>query len=125
MYRAREQTVAFHLTQGLRQHLLADAADQLADAGETLFAMFRQHLQNQHGPLVGHASDQLRDKHLQTRIYFRRWRLGGIVKSPGNQLTGGGRDLHGETLLLVTLSLHSAYFLKESVVHILGLNGLL
>jgi hypothetical protein len=39
MHRPNHKAVAFHLPQSLRQHLLADAADQLAQAGETNDAM--------------------------------------------------------------------------------------
>src|SRR5450830_278590 len=127
MYGANQQAVTLHLTQGLRQHLLADAADQFADTREARLAVFRQHFQNQHGPLVGDAADHLSDKRFQTWIDFFRRRLRGVVVRPGNLLFGRWCDLHffcsPITLFQVTPALDSAYFLKESVVHILGFSG--
>jgi len=68
VYGPHHQAVALHLPKSLGQHLLADAADQLAYAREAQFAMLGQHLQNQHGPLVRHAPDYVVDQPLNPRI---------------------------------------------------------
>src|SRR5260370_16644243 len=47
MHGPRDQAVALHLAQRLREHLLADTLNQFAQAREAQFTLFRQYLKNQ------------------------------------------------------------------------------
>ena len=44
MHGPRNQPVALHLAQSLREHLLADAFHEFAQARKSQFSLFRQHL---------------------------------------------------------------------------------
>jgi hypothetical protein len=66
--RSREQSIALHLAQGLRQHLLADAFDLLAQARETQLPLLGQHLEDQHRPFVGDSTNELVDQGFELRV---------------------------------------------------------
>lgn len=59
---ALDEAIAFHLAEGFGEHLLADAAGQLAELGEASGAVFGEDIENDHGPLVGDALDDLVDQ---------------------------------------------------------------
>ena len=59
MHRPRQQSIPFHVTERLGQHLLADALDQPAQLGEPHLALRSQGLQDEHGPLVGDTADKV------------------------------------------------------------------
>ena len=47
MHGPRDQAVALHLAQRLREHLLADALNQFAQARKAQLTLFRQYFKNQ------------------------------------------------------------------------------
>src|ERR1700730_7638102 len=105
-----DEAVALHLAERLGQHLLADADDVLAQSGKPQLTFFLQYLQNQHGPFVGDAADQLVDESLDPRIEVdgRRARGMGLVL---RNLVGAepNRPCHADTLFLVSIERIRAY----------------
>src|SRR5690606_692132 len=65
---AQDEAVTLHVTQGLRQHLLADAAHMPANLGEAERSALLQRLEDQHGPLVGHLANNAAHQFLDRRI---------------------------------------------------------
>src|SRR5690606_40257530 len=65
---ARDEAVALHVAQGLRQHLLADAAHMPADLREAERSALLQRLEDQHGPFVRHLADDAAHQFLDRRI---------------------------------------------------------
>jgi len=59
---AGDEAVGLHLAEGLGEHLLADVADELAELGEAEGAVFGEDVEEEHGPLVGDAGDDLADE---------------------------------------------------------------
>ena len=60
MHCSSNQAVALHMTQGLREHLLANALDKFAQPGESQLPLFRQHLKNQH-----HVPEKVYSEHVE------------------------------------------------------------
>ncbi len=64
---AGEEAVGLHLAEGLGEHLLTDAIDDLGEAAEAKGAVLSEGLEDKHGPLVGDAADDLFDKTIDLR----------------------------------------------------------
>ena len=64
---ASDEAVGLHLAKGLGEHLLADVADELAEMGEADGAMLGEDVEDEHGPLVGDAGDDLADEGFKGR----------------------------------------------------------
>jgi hypothetical protein len=60
--RAYDQAVTFHLTNGFGEHLLTDLSNQFSQAGKPDRAMLFENFEDEHGPLVCNASDNLADQ---------------------------------------------------------------
>jgi hypothetical protein len=54
----------------LGEHLLADAGDGFADTGEAETALRFQYLEDEHGPLVGDAANDVVDESFDLGIEF-------------------------------------------------------
>jgi hypothetical protein len=59
---AGDEAVGLHLAEGLGEHLLADAGDELGEAGEADCAVLGEGFEEEEGPLVGYAGDDLLDE---------------------------------------------------------------
>lgn len=64
---ASDEAVGLHPAKGLGEHLLADVADELAEMGEADGAMLGEDVEDEHGPLVGNAGDDLADEGFKGR----------------------------------------------------------
>lgn len=119
MHGPRDQAITLHVTQGLRQHFLADPFDRLADLCEAQLASLGQHLQNQHGPFVGHAADELINQGLNAGIDCFGRASDGVR---WGYFVAGSRcpDCHVFTHFLVCIVLCGAYFHWESVQCYIG-----
>ena len=101
MHGPRDQAVALHLAQRLREHLLADTLDQFAQARKAQLALFCQYLKNQHGPLVGYTADQIVNEGFNLGIEVGGGSADGINLRRRNLLFGK----IAESLALPTLSI--------------------
>src|ERR1700722_11610597 len=93
MHGPRDQAVALHLAQRLREHLLADTLDQFAEAREAQLTLFCQYLKNQHRPLVSDAADQVVNEGFDLGIEVSRGSAGGINLRRRDLLFGKLRNL--------------------------------
>jgi hypothetical protein len=76
---APDQPVTFHLTYGFGEHLLADAGDEPAELGEANRAVLLKDFEDQHGPFVGDALDDLADEPVDFGVGAgRRLRMGEL-----------------------------------------------
>ena len=95
-----EEAVRFHLADGFGEHFLADAADEFGEPGEAEGSVFLEDFEDQHGPFVGDAFDDLADE----RIDF-----GAALGDGWEEIGVGWRELGGvgchggDTLLRVSI----------------------
>lgn len=72
---AGDEAVGLHLAEGLGEHFLADATDEIAETGEAEAAVLGEGFDGEHGPLVGDALDDLADEGVEIGVVA----LGGEV----------------------------------------------
>src|ERR1700722_22736 len=92
MHGPRDQAVALHLAQRLREHLLADTFNQFAQARETQLTFFRQYLKHEHRPLVGYTSDQVVNEGFNLGVEVVGGSTGGVNLRPYDLLFGELRN---------------------------------
>src|SRR5690606_13778836 len=101
-----DQAVALHLPQCLGQHLLTDARHKLADPREAEGSMLGEGFEDEHGPFVGDAPDQVGDQGRDARVDL----LGGW----GRRVRFCWAARHWDTLFSVRITLLGAYSPKAS-----------